>query len=272
MSAKKILGERLEAGQFNENTSEHLHRYAIASTLCQNKSVLDIACGDGYGSNMLAKKARSVAGVDIDGETILLAREKYKKENLEYKQGSAARIPYPDNSFEIVVSFETLEHHDKHIEMMQEIKRVLIPGGVCCISTPDKLVYTDQKNYKNPFHVKELYREEFEDMLKEHFKNIVILKQQFFSGSLIVPDNSELDKLKLLSGNFDSFKQVSNIQAEYLIALASDDSIAFGETSIFLDPDFSKNKILQFQNSSLRYKVGKLILSPMRFLKKRADK
>lgn len=269
MAFKKILGERLEAGQFNENTSEHLHRYALAAALCSGKSVLDIACGDGYGSNLLADKAKSVTGVDIDTVTVELAQRKYKKPNLEFKSGSADKIPFPDRSFDMVVSFETLEHHDKHTEMMQEIKRVLVPGGFCLISTPDKRVYSDGKNYKNPFHVKELYKEEFEALLKESFNYVVMLKQQFITGSLIVPANSPSGLLNILNGNFSAIEYNSAIEAEYLIALASDVVIDSNETSVFVDDDFAKNKIAQFKNSSVRYKVGKLVLSPLRFLKRK---
>src|SRR5687767_13069224 len=124
MRQKQIKGERLETENFNENTSEHLHRYALASFLSENKVVLDIACGEGYGSNLIARKAKQVVGVDIDVATIGLAQKKYIVPNLEFKVGSAAEIPCNDKFFDMVFSFETLEHHDKHTEMMQEIKRV----------------------------------------------------------------------------------------------------------------------------------------------------
>jgi 2-polyprenyl-3-methyl-5-hydroxy-6-metoxy-1,4-benzoquinol methylase len=65
-----------------------------------------------------------------------------------------------------VVSFETLEHHDKHDEMFLEIKRILRPGGLLLMSTPEKLFYTDLPNVQNEFHVKELYLEEFRDLGK----------------------------------------------------------------------------------------------------------
>ncbi len=270
MSIKgKILGERLEAGQFNENTSEHLHRYALATSLCEGKIVLDIACGDGYGSNMLARYAKFVTGVDIDEPTIALAKEKYKLPNLEYKTGRADKIPCEDNYFDILISFETLEHHDKHNEMMGEIKRVLKPGGVCLISTPDKLVYSDKKNYSNPFHVKELYKDEFYALLKKHFTKVTIFKQQFFSGSIITPEIAEKNELDIYKGDFNSFEKGKEIEAEYLLAVASDNDFVFTGSSIFIDPDFGKNKILQFQNSSLRYKIGNLLLSPIKYLRGR---
>jgi len=264
---KKIPGERLETGQYNENTSEHLHRYALAAVICENRKILDIACGEGYGSNLLSKKARSVSGVDIDAETVAKAKEKYRSPNLEYKTGSADKIPYADHSFEIVISFETLEHHDRHREMMQEIKRVLIPGGLCIISTPDKLIYSDKKNYKNPFHVKELYKEEFRELLKGYFKNVNLFKQQFFSGSLIVPEDTAESRLATFKGDFNHVESNSDVEAEYLIAFASDDDLIPNSPSIFIDTDFTQNKILQFQRSSLRYKLGNLLLAPIKFLR-----
>ncbi|MFT3907926.1 MAG: class I SAM-dependent methyltransferase [Ferruginibacter sp.] len=267
MSAKrKILGERLEPEQLSENTSEHLHRYALALQFCENKAVLDIASGEGYGSNLLAKKARLVAGVDIDNETILRAKEKYKQANLEFKTGSADKIPYPDHSFDVVISFETLEHHDRHEEMMAEVKRVLKPGGLCVISTPDKLVYSDKKNYKNPFHVKELYKEEFRGLLKKYFSGVSIFRQQFFSGSLIVPDKSNANDLKYYRGDFNAVNINNEIESEYLLGFASDAAFAFDESSLFLDEDFANNKVLQFKNSSRRYKLGFFILNPLKYL------
>ncbi len=264
---KKNLGERLEAGQYNENTSEHLHRYALAMTLCEGKKVLDIACGEGYGSNLMSKKAASVSGVDIDEETVALAKAKYVANNLEYKVGRADKIPYEAASFDVVISFETLEHHDKHNEMMEEIKRVLKPGGICVISTPDKLIYSDKKNYKNPFHVKELYKDEFHKLVSTYFKNVTILKQQFFSGSLIVPTNYSEPGLAAFKGDFNYIDSHSEIEAEYLIAFASDSSMVPKNASVFIDTDFAQNKVLQFQQSSLRYKLGNFLLAPIKFLR-----
>ena len=107
---KSWTGERLETFVLNDSTIEHLHRYAIAKELVQGKRVLDIACGEGYGSNLLAASADFVNGVDIDQVVIAHAAEKYKKENLSFSQGSVEKIPFDANTFDMVVSFETLEH------------------------------------------------------------------------------------------------------------------------------------------------------------------
>jgi ubiquinone/menaquinone biosynthesis C-methylase UbiE len=260
-------GERLEVTDLSENTSEHLHRYALARTLCSNKNVLDIACGEGYGSNLLAESAGAVSGVDLDNDVVNTASKKYKRANLSFKQGDATKIPFDNAVFDVVVSFETLEHHDKHLEMMVEVKRVLKPGGILIISTPDKLIYSDKKKYANPFHIKELYKEEFRSLLKGYFYHVTILKQRFYSGSLVVPEGDLGGAMTAFEGGFSSVNSITDIESEYLIAIASDSIVAISGTSLFIDNDFAKKKILDFQQQSIRYKVGKAVLSPGRILK-----
>ncbi len=108
---------------------EHLHRYATACELVQGKAVLDIACGEGYGAAMLANVANQVTGVHISAETIAFASAKYRRKNLEFKIRSCAEVPVADASIDIIVSFETIEHHNQNEVLMDEFKRVLRPGG-----------------------------------------------------------------------------------------------------------------------------------------------
>ena len=158
---KKWTGERLETFIFSRDAIEHLHRYAIVKNYIKDKIVLDIACGEGYGSALLAENAMQVYGVDIDEMTVNSASKKYVKKNLNYLVGDVTKISFDDNSIDVIVSFETLEHHNKHEEMMQEFKRVLKPDGILVLSTPDKLYYTDEANFKNIYHIKELYKDDF---------------------------------------------------------------------------------------------------------------
>jgi len=263
-----IVGERLETSDLSQNTSEHLHRYTIAKKFVKGKTVLDIASGEGYGSNLLSQDAIQVIGVDIDPDAVERANLKYSKINLKFKQGDAALIPCENEIFDVVVSFETLEHHDKHEEMMLEIKRVLKPEGIFIISTPNKLVYTDRRNYKNPFHVKELYKEEFDQLLSRYFSKVVIYKQRFFSGSFITPDEStQIGQIITYTGNFNNIQQHESIESEYLIGIASSFEKVQIETSLFIDEDFQKKNVEYFKNHSIRYKVGYLVLSPGRILK-----
>jgi ubiquinone/menaquinone biosynthesis C-methylase UbiE len=260
-------GERLEVTDLSENTAEHLHRYALARTFCINKAVLDIASGEGYGSYLLANQALKVTGVDLDAAVVTAANRKYVLPNLQYKQGDATKIPCDDNSFDVVVSFETLEHHAMHHEMMAEIKRVLKPSGTCIISTPDKLIYSDKKNYANPFHVKELYKQEFVQLLSGYFKHVTLLKQRFLSGSLIIPDSQGNSPMTAFEGDFASVHTMEGIDGEYLLGIASDSPVEANGTSFFIDNDFGKKKILDFQRQSIRYKAGKALLTPGRLIK-----
>src|SRR3954471_14002428 len=147
----EFTGERFVPGTRGNIELEHLHRYLQAGEIAAGKVVLDIASGEGYGSAMLANSAARVIGVDISAAAVYHAADRYKKENLEYKVGSCADIPVPDASVDMVVSFETLEHHDQHEQMMREFKRVLRPAGVVLISSPDKDHYSVAPNYSNPY-------------------------------------------------------------------------------------------------------------------------
>src|SRR5262245_54184375 len=83
-----------------------LHRYLAARRLVQGKRVLDIACGEGYGSDLLAGAAAKVIGVDLDEASVVHARQTYARPNLEFLQGDATAIPIADSSVDVVVSFE----------------------------------------------------------------------------------------------------------------------------------------------------------------------
>src|SRR5882724_7012517 len=113
-------GERFLPGRMHGSIElEHFHRYSFAAQLATDKIILDIASGEGYGSAYLARFARHVIGVDIAQEAIDHANQKYSQSNLEYRIGSCALIPLEDTSVDVVVSFETIEHHSEHEAMMQ---------------------------------------------------------------------------------------------------------------------------------------------------------
>jgi len=188
MTDLRWTGERLVTSLNSvHGVIEHLHRYALAVELCENKVVLDIASGEGYGSFLLSKKAKKVIGVDLDQETINHAKQKYSSsDNLDFLVGSTSKIPLPDNSVDVVVSFETLEHYVEHDQMMLEILRVLTPNGCLFISSPEKSIYK-LRDPNNPYHIKELTFNEFETLIKRFFKNSKFYSQRFVAGSLVHP-------------------------------------------------------------------------------------
>ncbi len=203
-------------------------------------------------SALLAKVAKSVVGVDISHEAVEYASQEYNTyENLKFLIGSCESLPLSDNSVDVVTSFETIEHHDKHKQMMQEIKRVLKPDGILIISSPNRLSYSDERNYSNPFHIKELYYEELVDLLKSFFSNIQIYGQKIATGSFVFPlKDSEEDLFQAYTGGTKEVKkQVCSLQSPfYFIAVCSDsiNNIRSAVNSIYIDNEDNLLQTLEF--------------------------
>jgi len=145
---------------------EHITRYEAVADLVKGKIILDIASGSGYGSYIMGGHAKKVFGVDIDEDSVKYATRNYKRPNIEYRQGSAEEIPLDDDSVEVVVTFETLEHIKDYEKFIKEIKRVLKPGGYALISTPNDPEFPED----NHFHLHEFREKELEKLLKKYFK------------------------------------------------------------------------------------------------------
>jgi len=239
-------GERFIPGVEGSIEMEHLHRYWSVVKLCQGKDVLDIACGEGYGSYTLAQVARSVIGVDVARQAVEHAQQKYKGAGLSFLEGSCQSIPAPPHSFDVVVSFETLEHIVEHEEFMQEIKRVLRSDGLLIISTPDKHIYSDITNYKNEFHVRELYEQQFDQLLKEKFKHVEILWQEVLSGSFLMKEGASEKRSVLLYEQEDKeLCQLNRVRkSPYMVALASDHTLPELDESVLVIPPELGNHLL----------------------------
>ena len=242
---------------------------------------------EGYGSNILANYANSVVGIDISNDTIQHAIVKYKKTNLTFQQGSATLINLPAQSIDVVVSFETIEHLEEHDLMIQQIKKVLKKDGVLVISSPDKKNYSEKKAYNNPFHVKELYTNEFEALIKKYFNNIVMLYQKTDVASMITTDINTNKKLKEFEGDYTTVKEIlfPKEDATYNICIASAESekiTALKFDSVFYNHNLSdyyfnfplqlieitqKNILLEKQINSNSYKIGRAFTLPIRLIK-----
>jgi ubiquinone/menaquinone biosynthesis C-methylase UbiE len=266
MKQLAVNQERLSTLQTDAIMAEHLHRYALALELTKGKDVLDLASGEGYGSYLLSTKANKTFGVDISSQAISHAKQKYIAKNLEFLVGNAFEIPLLDNSIDLIVSFETIEHHDQHERMMEECKRVLKQDGLMIISSPDKLNYSDIPNYKNPYHIKELYLSEFKILLKKYFKNIALLNQVYFNGSVIESLNCQNSEIMIFDGTYDKLNSTKNITPLYNIAILSDRKIEEIPTSIFkhtIPPDTRAEELEKRYLNSTTWKVGKFILFPL---------
>lgn len=167
----EFTGERFTPECVREIWYEHMHRYAFARPLARGLRVLDAACGEGYGSALLADAAEEVLGLDISPQAIAHARARYgTRANLRFDVADCTALDHlPSASFDLIASFETLEHVEAQERMLDGFARLLKPGGLLLVSTPDKRNYSDIPGTVNEYHVRELYRDQFEALLASRF-------------------------------------------------------------------------------------------------------
>lgn len=219
MEKLEFTGERV-IPEVNKNDlvfAEHMCRYLFAGQFAKGMTVLDVACGSGYGSSYLVERgAKKVVGLDNSPEAIEYAKGTYGKTGVEFLIADAENLPFDSGTFDVVVSFETIEHLKNQEKCLQEIKRVLKEDGLAIISTPNILVFPKG----NIFHTKELSPEEFQELLSGYFKNMAMHFQHNVIASYIADrkgaekkyDEFISQNLKLSGLNCD--------QHLYLIAIA----------------------------------------------------
>jgi SAM-dependent methyltransferase len=234
-------GERLTTETTGQTEIEHLHRYFFARSLCRGLDVLDIASGEGYGAAMLAQVARSVTGVEISAEAVEHAQRAYDRPNLRYLAGDARRIPLDDQSVDVVVSFETIEHFFEHDDFIAEVRRVLRPGGRFIVSSPERDVYSPAGSAPNPHHVRELTRAEFDVLLRNAFPHVALYAQRPMLGSALVPEDQsapgpiapmltyERRDTKLFEASVGLPRPI------YLLAIASDMEVMPNAGSLYIE-------------------------------------
>lgn len=239
----EFTGERYIPGIDGNIFLEHMHRYFLAERIAEGKDVLDIACGEGFGSNILARSAKSVVGVDISENAVTHATRKYASEKACFRVGSVTKIPLNDHSVDMVVSFETIEHIAEHEEMMAEFTRVLRPGGLLIISTPDKATYTDASGDINTFHVRELYRDEFDGLIRQYFAHVQMHGQRIGFGSVIAPEADSACFFETISETSETTLGLTSPM--YLIAVASDAAAAVTGFSGLFSQDIMASEPVQ---------------------------
>jgi SAM-dependent methyltransferase len=154
----------------------HLKRYEFALPYCEGKEVLDGACGAGYGSALLATRARRVLGVDRSPGAIAYARSRYPAANLEFRELDLLALDLADAAFDVVCAFETIEHLDDRERYLAEVRRVLRPDGLYLASTPQAARTTEEPD--NPFHRVEYARADFEALLRRFFGSVALYGQR----------------------------------------------------------------------------------------------
>lgn len=165
----------------------HINRYKWAMGLVkEGGTVLDAACGSGYGGHILLNRCQNVMGVDICEEAVsyaqVVAKQKGLEDRLVYGVENVADLPFAKDTFDSVVSIETIEHLDdvEQGEAIEGFLRVMKPDGNLIITTP---IHNQEK--KNEFHKQEFNEAEFDDFLKRHFREI----KYFNATEFCVPQN-----------------------------------------------------------------------------------
>ena len=186
--------ERMDANRIDlfdlKRCEFHRDRYRLACEYTENKVVLDIASGTGYGADILYKlgRAKEVYGVEINRDAVDYANTIYGSEFVKYIQGSILDIPFDDSFFDVLTSFETIEHVNDETRQIEEVKRVLKNNGLYIISTPN-----DWDNSNNEFHVRDYNYESIKKLISDNFEIIKIYNQN--SGSIGRKENHDMPRM-----------------------------------------------------------------------------
>ena len=156
---------------------QHVSRYRFAGTFVRGKRVIDVACGTGYGSAMLAEAgAAHVVGVDVSEASVTIAQGRWKSENVEFLCRDAVTL-VEIGPADAVVSFETIEHLLQPEAFLEAVGAVLPGDGRFVVSTPERQNGTLDDRPENPFHVREWNTQEFQGLLSHHFRRVTAFGQ-----------------------------------------------------------------------------------------------
>jgi len=154
----------------------HAKRYQFALPLCAGKDVLDAGCGVGYGSAILAAVARRVVGIDRSEEAIAYARRRYSRPDIEFAVDDLLELGQPDDAFDVVCAFESIEHLPDPDAHLGHVVRVLRHDGVYIVSTPR--VERTSLMPENPYHTVEFSQEDFSSLLRGYFGEVELYGQR----------------------------------------------------------------------------------------------
>lgn len=203
---ERLVIDKAKQGSIIYN--EHLIRYQFASQLVQGKTVLDIACGSGYGSKLLAQAgAAKVIALDASQSVINEAQKNFFHDKIEFRVGEAEKIALEENTIDLAVSLETIEHLPEEEVFLRELARVVKPDGLVVISTPNKKISQE----KNPYHFKEFTRQEFERSLKRYFPFCLMINQS----------NALASYLKISAKQQGNIIMTSQAEPIYFLAVCS---------------------------------------------------
>ena len=276
-----FTGERFLPSCTGEIAYEHWHRYAFARRFAAGRRVLDAACGEGYGTAFLATVAESTVGVDIDIATIEHARATYgESAHLRFIAASCTGFPLPSASIDLVVSFETIEHlsAEEQRQMLSEFARVMRPEALLILSSPNKRLYSDARNFVNQYHLQELDRDALTRLLARHFPDQRWFAQRLACWSALWKEGDrsagETVRAEALLGDAAEVGPCVIPEAMYFVVVAARSEAALPqldtELSLFTDADESVLKRAE-QSAAEVLRLDALLKEHDRSLDKQAE-
>lgn len=182
MSGSSVIGERIVPERFRVAKKQYLlylrHHFIYDWALGRieaGANLLEVGCGEGYGSNLFARKIERVTGLDLDRGAVKHATERYGADNCSFVSYQGATFPFDDGAFDSAVSFQVVEHVDDDAAFVAEIQRVLSPGSALLLTTPNRLLRLapGQKPW-NRYHQREYDPEDLKKLLSAEFSDVQI--------------------------------------------------------------------------------------------------
>ncbi|MGA9351657.1 MAG: methyltransferase domain-containing protein, partial [Anaerolineae bacterium] len=201
--------------------AEHIVRYLFATRFVGGKRVLDVASGVGYGADLLSSAGGAeVVALDRSPEAVRYGKKHHSGFRPTYVLGDVQSLPFQNAQFDVVVSFETIEHVSDYQRFLAEVKRALRPDGLFIVSTPNRGVYVEG----NPFHTKEFTFDEFEEALAGHFRYVKTFCQDDWIASAVFSPEEMEGADKPVAGQLNLFKAVAKSPSEtlYMVSLCSE--------------------------------------------------
>ncbi len=259
-------GERLipEGNAKTLTYGEHISRYQSVLTMVKDKIVLDVASGTGYGAKMISNHAKHVTAVDYNADALAYAQENYGADNISYVEADAHSLPFKDATFDVVVSFETIEHLKRPDVFVQEVKRVLKPDGVFCVSTPND----DEFMEGNTFHIHEFRLPELQEIINEHFRNAKYYCQATYLGVALM-NFDEMRAGGVVDEAAITFGQPES-KAVYFLVVAGDSQLPTMKTNAVLADRWSTKE--DYERDLARNKEKKKLQKEIKILRQAADR
>lgn len=169
---------------FDELDGGFTSNYFFANQFINEKCVLDAGCGCGYGVAILANRTEHIVGIDLSKKAIEFAKNYYNFSNGDFIIADCINLPFKEHSFDVVVSFEVIEHLTCHRKFLIETRKVLKWNGLFILSTPNKYV-----EFPHPFHIRELAPLELKSLLQQYFTDTKILGKKIVKEDRLIAED-----------------------------------------------------------------------------------